>query len=488
MAGKGEGVMLLGPRREATYLGLAAAEVCWVLPIFLGVGQAGSLHSPLLTWLGMLVLFLAFFYAYRAIEAATLPLRLQQGLLALILLLAVGLVLHFHVYGSQGLPGLAWVVVLFRSLADVETVDPSGWMAIMFLVYFWARGIRLSRRSLSVESVGFTFRAGVVILVVESLLLGIIVQADLSGFVLPYFFFSLVAVALARVDEVSRSPNSSQVGYSGFWIGSSVAAVAVLVLVGAIVAALFSGGGLQQILSWLSPVLYLFWIVIAGLGAFLLLLLEGLLSLFSIDLATLGEGIMDALHRIGEFLMAPGAEMPVPPGSPAERPPLLGILQVVVAVGIPLLIVVLVLVASWARRRRLEREAGNESRESIHSRRTGSGLRAMLRAGLERLGELAGLVDRFGLGSRFLAAVSIRRVYANLVRLATREGYPRARSETPYEYLATLRRALPDHESEVETITQAYVNAHYGEVPDTREELERIRACWERVRAGARGT
>jgi len=478
--------MLLGARREATYVGLAAAEVCWVLPVFLGIGQAGSQHSPLLTWLGMLVVFLAFFYAYRAIEAAAVPLRLQRGLLVLILLLAVGLVLHFHVYASLGLPVLGWVIVLFRSLADVGAVDPGGWVAIMVLVYFWARGIRLARRSLSVESVGFSFRAGVIILVIESLLLGIMVRANLSGFVLPYFFFSLVAVALARVDEVSRSPNSSQVGFSGFWIGSSVVAVAVLVLVGAIVAAFFSGGSLQQILSWLSPFLYLVWIVIAGVGALLLLLLEGLLSLFSIDLATLGEGIMDALRRIGEFLIAPGAEVPAPPGSEAQRPPVLGVIQVVVAVGIPVLIVVLVLLASWVRRRRLEREVGDESRESLRSRRAaGSGLRAMLRAGLERLGELAGLVDRFGLGSRFLAAVSIRRVYANLVRLATREGYPRARSETPFEYLATLRRALPGHEPEVETITQAYVNAHYGEVPDTREELERIRACWERVRAAA---
>ena len=480
--------MLSGARREATYLGLAAAEVCCVLPVFLAIGQAGGQHSPLLTWLGMLVLFLAFFYAYRAIEAAALPLRLQQALLAVILVLAVGLVLRFHVYGELGLRGLGWVVTLFRSVADVDAIDPGGWMTVMVLIYFWARGIRLARRSLSVDSVGFTFRAGVVILILESLLLGVMVRANFSGLVLPYFFFSLVAVALARVDEVSRAPNSSHVGYSGFWIGSSVAAVVVLVLVGTVVAAFFSGGGLQQILSWLTPVFYLFWILIAAVGTFLLLLLEGLLSLLSIDLATLGEGIMDALRRIGEFLMAPGAVPPDAPGSPTERPDILGIVQVVLAVGIPLLIVVLVLLASWARRRRLEREAGDESRESILARgAAGRGLQAMLRAGLDRLGELAGLVDRFGLGSRFLEAISIRRVYANLVRLATREGYPRARSETPYEYLATLRRALPGREAEAQTITEAYVNAHYGQVPDTREELERIRDCWERIRVGGRG-
>jgi hypothetical protein len=473
-------------RREVTYLGLAAAQVCWVLPPFLGVGQAGGDHPALLTWLGMLVLLLTFFYAHRSLEAAGLPLRLQQGLLALILLLAVVLVLHFHVYAGLGLRGLGWAVALYRSLADVDAIDPAGWMAVMFLIFLWARGIQLARRSMSVESVGFSFRAGLIILIVESLLLGITVRADFSGLVMPYFFFSLVAVALARVDEVSRAPNSSQVGYSGFWIGSSVAAVVVLVLAGTIVAALFSGGGLEQILAWLAPAFYLFWMVIAGIGAFLLLLLGALLSLLNIDLSLLGEGIMDALRRIGEFLLAPGME-PLPGESPAERPDILGFLQVALALGIPLLFIAIVLLTSWARKRRLERRAGDESRESTFTAgAAGRGLQAMVRAGLQRLGELAGLVDRFGLGSRFLAAVSIRRIYANMVRLAAGAGYPRARSETPYEYLATLRRALPGHEADVTIITEAYVNAHYGQVPDTREELERIRACWKRIRTGER--
>jgi len=110
-------------------------------------------------------------------------------------------------------------------------------------------------------------------------------------------------------------------------------------------------------------------------------------------------------------------------------------------------------------------------------------LKAMLQDGMGRLAELAGLVGRLGPGSRFLAAISIRRIYANLVRLATELGYPRSKAQTPYEYLIILEEALPDSEAEVELITEAYVNAHYGQVPDTREELQRIRDSWERVRA-----
>ena len=59
----------------------------------------------------------------------------------------------------------------------------------------------------------------------------------------------------------------------------------------------------------------------------------------------------------------------------------------------------------------------------------------------------------------------------------------RARSQTPYEYLGVLRRALPGRQEEVSAITEAYVAAHYGQVPDTRDELDHLRACWQRIRA-----
>ena len=124
----------------------------------------------------------------------------------------------------------------------------------------------------------------------------------------------------------------------------------------------------------------------------------------------------------------------------------------------------------------------DESRESVLSagaiRRS---LQAALQAGRDRLSELAGLVSRYGVGSRFLSAITIRRIYANLVRLAADAGYPRGQSQTPYEYEYVLRQALPGSQADVALITEAYVSAHYGQVPDTREALQVIRDCWERV-------
>jgi hypothetical protein len=451
-------------RREVLCIVMAAAEVCWVTPVFLALIWARTPHSPVLLWLGLLILMVGYFYFYRALAAGGLSLRLQQGLLVLGLLLSIVLVLRFHVYAGLGLQGSEYLLMPFRHLTEVTVVMPSSWFTVMVLVYLWARAVHLANRSLSSESVGFSFRSGVVILIASALLIRIFTKLDVSGFVIPYFFLALLAVALSRIDEVRLLPNSSKAPFTGFWVGSTVAAVAILTFLGLLVAAFFAGGGLSAVLRWLSPVFLVLQIVIAGIGAFFLLVLDWM-----------GQLIVFA-----------------PPAPPADsgsqtRPLILGILQAVITLIIPVSIIALVLLFTWRRLQRGRHGKGlEEARESLFTvGAVAHNLRAMLQEGMGRLAELIGLVGRFGPSSRFLAAVSIRRIYANLVRLATELGYPRSEAQTPYEYLVVLSEALPEFGAEVELITEAYVNAHYGQVPDTREELRRIQDSWERVKAGS---
>ena len=436
-------------------------------------------HPPLLLWLGVVVLLLGFSYVYRALVAANLPLRLQQGLLVASLLTIILFFWRFHLNTGPVAPG--WLVDPFRRLVDELVVMPGEWVAALVLTLLWARGIGLARRSLSVDSVGFGFRLGVVLLVGVALAARLFGSPDASGFVVAYFFFALVAVALARVEQVSNLPSSSPVGFNGFWIGSTVAAVGGLVLLGMAVAVFFYGGSLRQVLIWLQPVWWAFGLVLVAFGALLALLFERLLALFAVDLGAIGDGLRDMLRRLGELAAMPA--QPPPEAADAIRPPFLAVAQVVLTVGVPLLIMLIVVLVTWQRLRRTRRDRAGDTRESLLSARAvARNLLDLLRSGRDRLGELAGLVDRFGVGARFLSAVSIRRIYANLVRLATRAGYPRAATQTPFEYLETLYEALPGSEADAQRITRAYVDAHYGQVPDSREELQRIRDCWERVR------
>jgi hypothetical protein len=101
----------------------------------------------------------------------------------------------------------------------------------------------------------------------------------------------------------------------------------------------------------------------------------------------------------------------------------------------------------------------------------------LLRHGLGRL------ADRLRESMRFLYALSVRHIYANLCRLAASRGSPRLPQQTPNEYQERLVEAWPEHAAEIRTITQAYVRAHYGAVPDSREELDRIRHAWRRIQS-----
>jgi hypothetical protein len=470
-------------RREVIRSALAAAEVCWVAPVFLALSRTSDLRPLLLLWLSLLVVYLGFSYIYRALVEAHLPMWLQQTLSVLTLLASVVLILRFHAYTGTQWHGVNWLLEPFRQFGNEMTGLPGAWVDILTMVYFWVRGINLARRSLSVESVGFSFRLAILIFMGVALVVGGYVDQDVSEFIVPFFFFSLVSIALARIEEVSQIPNSSHVGYSGFWIGSTLGAVALLVLVGTAVALFFYGGGLRQVLHLLSPLWVVVQIVIAALGVLFLALLQLVFSLLSIDLGALGKGLEEALQRLGQ-LVSLGELFPPAQADSATRPPFLAVLQAVTAIGLPLAAVLIVVLITWNRIRRARHKEEDEIHESLLTAGTlANHLRAMLAAGRDRLGDLASLVDRFGVGARFLSAISIRRIYANLVRLATEAGYPRAATQTPYEYLRILRRALPGSEADVVVITEAYVNAHYGKVPDSREGLQEIRDCWGRVRA-----
>jgi hypothetical protein len=473
----------MNARREVLWLSLATAELCWAVPAFWALTWNIVPHPPLLLWLGMLALMLGLFFFYRALVSANLVLRLQQGLLVTGLVLCIGLVLRFHVLAGSGLGAADWLLMPFRNVGVAPSKVPLSWVTIMVLIYLWVRAIHLANRSLSAEQVGFSFRSGVVILVVVALLVQVFTALDASGFVIAYFFFALVAVALARVEEVSRLPNSTRVPFSSFWIGSTVGAVAVLVVLGMAVALFLTGGGLERLLRLLAPLLHLVQIVVAGVGMLLVMFIEWLLGLFSLDLGELGAQLREALSQLE--LMEPPPPMPPPESGDQAWLIISRVLQVLVTVVLPVIIVSSILVFTWRRmRQRSREEGGEESRESLLSAGVvANSLQSFLQDGLQRLGELAGLVRRFGPGARFLAAVSIRRIYSNMVQMATDAGYPRDKTQTPYEYLAALREAFPASETEFTTITEAYVNAHYGQVPDSYEELQRIRDCWERARS-----
>ncbi len=66
-------------------------------------------------------------------------------------------------------------------------------------------------------------------------------------------------------------------------------------------------------------------------------------------------------------------------------------------------------------------------------------------------------------------------------------GFARKARETPFEYLATLERRLPDEKDALERITQEYVRVRYGEETVSAQESGLINRLWRNVYAAMRG-
>jgi len=76
--------------------------------------------------------------------------------------------------------------------------------------------------------------------------------------------------------------------------------------------------------------------------------------------------------------------------------------------------------------------------------------------------------------------------YLSILRRADRRGFPRRPAQTPYEYQISLDPHLPQAHREMESLTQAFVEARYSRHAVESEQARRVRTYWQRVKAALR--
>ena len=79
-------------------------------------------------------------------------------------------------------------------------------------------------------------------------------------------------------------------------------------------------------------------------------------------------------------------------------------------------------------------------------------------------------------------ADSARQVYHHFLRWTGAGGYPRQVFQTPYEYLTSMVKLLPEAQEDLAIITEQYVAARYSSSLPGGDELNRMKQSWHRVR------
>ncbi len=457
--------------KELLYLTLATAEACVLYPWYLLFNRLAANEAHAMPPVAMIVLMWIPYLLAGLLNRSALTADRKQAAVAALMLLMALIVVRISVYGDHHLLDWTWFITLADRLFGLLDAFPPDLPVIGAVFVAWWRGIILSRHDYDMHQVGFHFRLGIIILV------GYFV-VHLSGFeenalisVIGYFFFGLLTVALARVLEVGGI-HSSTLG-SRQWIAILIGASAGSMTLAMLVAALFS----RQVLGMLLTRFKGAWNLVTGLVWYVV---AALIYLFF----PLVEWIIDVARQLQR---QGGVQDEQLFGSPLTGQletleyqnlrPVLGycntILMIVLFVG------GVVLIARLIRRMLAQEETGQTvERESLGSL---NDLANDLRNGLKQgLDNLRAWIDRLG-DRRKRSAASIRRIYASMVDLASEAGYPRRPAATPYEYSPTLCRAFPGGEEAVRAITEAYVRVHYGQLPDTPEEMQQIVRHWERL-------
>ncbi len=76
--------------------------------------------------------------------------------------------------------------------------------------------------------------------------------------------------------------------------------------------------------------------------------------------------------------------------------------------------------------------------------------------------------------------------YLAMIRRAGERGVMRTPSQTPSEYAARLERAVPSATADIDSITDAFVQARYSRQEIDSEKASRVKATWERIRQALR--
>ena len=481
------GIVHLNWRKEALYATLVAAEMCWFAPWALVITQRAlvlsvasltvevAVAASYATALKLGILVLAVVYFSRIMDRLQLDLLYQRVILIVAVVITAFLIMRSFLYPGYGLFDLGWLGKAGGALLYFYSLPPEA-IVVVILLFLWWRGISIGQRNLTLQGVGFSFRLGVLLLVFSTPLLSIL-GYDFTVLILPFFFFSLMAVALARVEEVNQAKGGVGAPFNFTWLAILLGSIVVVLITAWLISRIYSVEGFSQILRWLEPVFAPLLKVVEYVLILLIKLLEPLLRWFFGIFQRVAEGLPESFEGL-----EPSGLEDLPVGGPTQPPRLLMAISRYVCLGL-VGVVALIVLALTLRRRRDRQRRGDEIRESLWaSAAFADGMLNSLRDGWDRLKDMAGLMGQFGPGMRLYAAVSIRKIYANMARLAERQGFPRQSAQTPYEYLPALGLAFPDCQAETTAITEAYVKVHYGEVPESIRELQRIREYWQRIR------
>lgn len=437
--------------REMLYLALIAMDACWIgVPL----GVVGMLITGDRTpGIGPITLFLIgaiAFYAARWLAARKWrPIDVQ--IVTVVVALAVTLIaIRIDLFRSYALFDFGWLgVILDRFWNLTFSTELAG---LIMSIIMWYRVSTLRANILTNEIIIGRFQFGMAIIIV-ALVLGIAsshLPPAITTILIAYFFFGLLAIGMSRMNVHERRVDQRS------WLGITVAAAVVILLVAALATTLFSRdvlevfrGPFNLLADIVGTILYYILMAVAIIIGLVIDAVRYLLSLFPRspqEQQQQGTGQQSPFKTINEDV---------------QQDPTFALITRIIAVGIVAGVLIWLLIRSLRRDSKEEEDGVEETHESVFN----AGLLADAAANA-----LRNLRDRF-FGAHPVTgtfdsspAQRIRRAYRDLLQYASsRYEVPRPPARTPVEHLPALQERIPGEREELGELTQLYITARYAE-------------------------
>lgn len=475
-------------RHHLVFISWATMEAALIVPLAYALMQWLNIYQPLTVLFHILLLLLLPHYLSRLLTWLDMPIANQKKTLAIVVLLIIFGTVRAALYDTSSVFDLSWIGELFRSMTQANNNDWHRDFGLFFLISFcWWRGMLLINQEVDISRFGDHFRKGGLYIAPLVLLLAAFrIEWSVISFLLLFLFAGLTAVALTRIEKAERDQAAVLTTVNLRWLITVSGAGFLLIVVSSVISFLISGHSGDQAGGLFSPIWLGAQFVFSTIGFTLLFLLKPFLFFINSAIDWLLIKLRQLFFWVFEGIEVPTEQEPTGEEIVAEQINQL-LLEVqregytaLVNWKLVLLVVLLLLVVITAvlimRNYRSNKAVTGNGRFGRSMNGLLSRIAPQKRQKEDEYQPSTGEID-------WRAALTIRRIYQQMSYYAERAGNGRETNQTPYEYLTILKQLWPNHTSQAQLITQAFVKIRYGELPESQEEFNQIKLAWKQIQA-----
>jgi len=454
-------------------------EVFWLYPWLVYFGKTLDLvvRKTPLSLLSLIITLVLSFIVTRFLLKQKWPLIWIQTLIVACGLVAIFLILRIEYNDGSNLFSSQWFVSYGHVIFNFISARHPFILAIIAGLYFWWRGISLGRSHFYFEDIYHTFMIELALMVLLVIMWGFSFQgqavrtlnADIVIYIIGFFFFGLVAMALSNlriVQERLKTKGESSKNFSRKWLSIILTVIVGMVLLGIGFASIFS----PQFISALGRFMQAVSNVYDKVVLFLLYAIGFIVQLISY----VYQWLINLITK-GKQPEPPTMEAAAPPtnvngNTPGTFPEwILTTVKAVILIAIVGAVIFLIYKAVQRRHSMQTDEDLDEENESLWS---WGGFKSDIAEFFKML------FRRFQRKAKTVPAtapinwqpeedvkhrLSIREIYQHLLWQGARLSIPREDFETPSEYALRLGQAVPESSEPLNKITGLYLEVRYGE-------------------------